>query len=123
MNETIDFVRNVYRDVDAMDPRRLTAHLTPDCTFVFANADPVTGSAAIESHLRAFMEMFDGMTHEIDAAWRAGDVVISRLRVAYRRKDGIRKVYPAAVIWRMRGELIGEFTVFIDASTLFSAEA
>ena len=36
-------VTQVFADIDAFDPDKFVAHLTPDATFRFANADPVTG--------------------------------------------------------------------------------
>ena len=40
-------VAQVFADIDAFDPDKFVAHLTPDATFRFANADPVTGRAAV----------------------------------------------------------------------------
>ncbi|MDO3622403.1 nuclear transport factor 2 family protein [Ralstonia pseudosolanacearum] len=120
MNETIDFVRRVYRETDTMDVRRLSAYLTHDCTLCFANGAPLVGRAAIEHDLGGFMAMVDGMRHEIDDAWRIDDTILSRLQVTYTRKDGVRKRYPAAIIWRMRGHRISRFEIYVDISTLFA---
>lgn len=119
MSKTMDFVRSVYKDVDGMDVRKVSAYLTEDCILVFGNAPPVVGHRAIEGYTGGFMEMLAGIAHDIDEAWSVDDVVISRMRVTYTRKDGKRKSYPAAVIWRMRGPRISEYRIYVDNSTLF----
>lgn len=123
MNEDVNkFVRSVYRDVDTRELPRLLAHLTQDCTFVFGNAEPVTGHAAIEDFVGGFMGMIAAMEHRTEEAWRAGDAVFARLRVTYTRHDAIQKSYPASVIWRMHGPLIREFRIFVDNSNLFAPQ-
>lgn len=119
MNKPIDYVRSVYADIDTMDVKKLTKHLTDDCNFVFANAEPKVGKPAVEEFIGGFMQAIGGIKHEIDESWRSDDVVVSRLRVTYTRKDGARKTYPAAVIFRMRSELIKDFLIYVDNSTLF----
>ena len=41
-------VAPIFADIDAFDPDKFVAHLTPEATFRFANADPVTGRAAVK---------------------------------------------------------------------------
>jgi len=36
----------IFADIDAFDPDKFVARLTPDARFRFANGDPVTGRAA-----------------------------------------------------------------------------
>jgi len=40
-------VAPLFADIDAFDPDKFVAHLTLDAKFRFANADPVTGRAAV----------------------------------------------------------------------------
>jgi hypothetical protein len=46
-------VAQVFADIDAFDPDKFVAHLTPDAKFRFANADPVTGRAAVKEAVAA----------------------------------------------------------------------
>lgn len=115
----MDFVRSVYKDVDTLDVHKLLAHLTNDCILVFGNAKPVSGHAAAERFLSGFVGMIAGMAHEIEECWEVGEVIISKMRVTYTRKDRLQKTYPAVVIWRMRGPLIREFLIYCDNSSLF----
>lgn len=118
--DTRDYVKRVYADVDTMDVRKLLEHLTEDCAFVFGNAEPLSGHAAIEVHVGGFMGMIAGMAHEIEDVWRVDDVVIVRTKVTYTRKDRSQVSYPAAIILRLRGDRICEFRIYVDNSTLFN---
>ena len=40
-------VAPLFADIDAFDPDKFVAHLTPDGKFRFANADPVIGRDAV----------------------------------------------------------------------------
>jgi ketosteroid isomerase-like protein len=87
-----EFAVNVYRAVDSMDP---PAQL-------------------------AFFSTIAGLEHELFAVWSVGDNVIVRMTVTYTRKDGKRMTFPAAVIWKIRDELISEFRIYVDNSPLFA---
>lgn len=115
----MEFVRNVYKDIDTLDAKKLVAHLTDDCIFVFGNLDPLVGHAAVERLLGSFFQALDAMAHEIEECWKVDETIISRMRVTYTRKDRLRKSYPAAVIWRMQGRRIREFLIYCDNSSLF----
>ena len=52
MIEAIQLVRDIYSDIDTMDVRKLLQHLTPDCSFVFANAEPLVGHEAVRTRPR-----------------------------------------------------------------------
>ena len=47
-------VAQIFADIDAFDPGRFVAHLTPDARFRFANADPVIGREAAREAVAGF---------------------------------------------------------------------
>ena len=81
-------VASVFADIDAFDPDKFVAHLTPEVKFRFANADPVTGRAAVREAVGGFFATIDGLTHHIRNVWEFGDTVILQIDVEYDRKDG-----------------------------------
>jgi ketosteroid isomerase-like protein len=103
-----------------MDPPAQLAFFTPDCTFVFANHAPVRGHEAIGAYVQAFFSTIAGLEHELFEVWSVGENVIVRMTVTYTRKDGKRMTFPAAVIWKIRAELISEFRIYVDNSPLFA---
>jgi ketosteroid isomerase-like protein len=114
-----EFAVNVYRAVDSLDPFAQLAFFTPDCTFVFGNHAPVRGHDAIGAHVQAFFSTIAGLKHELFEVWPVDDNVIVRMAVTYTCKDGKRMTFPAAVIWKIRDELISEFRIYVDNSPLF----
>lgn len=116
-----EFAVNVYRAVDSMDPAAQLAFFTPDCSFVFANQGPAKGHEAIGAQVKAFFSTIAGLEHELFEVWPIDDNIIVRMAVTYTRKDRKRMTFPAAVIWKIRDELISEFRIYVDNSPLFAA--
>ena len=55
-------VAPLFADIDAFDPDKFVAHLTPDGKFRFANADPVIGRDAVKEAVAGFFSTIDGLT-------------------------------------------------------------
>ena len=81
-------VAAIIADIAAFDPDKFVAHLTPEATFRFANADPVTGRAAVKEAVAGFFSSIAGLTHHILNVYEVGDIVIAQIDVEYRRHDG-----------------------------------
>jgi ketosteroid isomerase-like protein len=110
----------VFADIDAMDPDKFVAHLTPDVTFRFGNADPVTGPAAVKEAVAGFFATIDGMTHHIRNVFEAGDTVVAQIDVEYRRKDGKAVTLPNADILVYEGGLVRDWQIYIDVAPVFA---
>jgi len=123
MSEALSFARLVYDAVDSMDETKLAAFLTSDCTFVFGNATPIVGRAAAAEASKAFLSLIASIRHEIDDVWRVNDVIITRLTVTYTRKDSTSMTFPGVTIWRVKGERIADYRIYIDNTPLFTREA
>ena len=88
----------IFADIDAFDPDKFVAHLTPDAKFRFANADPVTGREAVKEAVTGFFSSIDGLTHHILNVYESGDTVIAQIDAEYLRKDGKSVTVPNADI-------------------------
>jgi len=113
-------VAKVFADIDAFDPDKFVAHLTPDAVFRFANADPVTGRAAIKEAIAGFFSTIDGLTHHIGNVWQVGDTAIAQIDVEYRRKDGKTVTVPNADILTYDGDLVRDWQIYIDLAPLYA---
>lgn len=112
-------VETVFAAVDRQDAAAFAAAFAPDGVFVFGNAEPVTGRAAIAAAVSAFFDSVRGLQHEIVDVWQAGDTVVTRLMVTYARHDGTDVTLPAATIWRGRHGAIGDYRIYADLGPLF----
>ena len=113
-------VSGVFADIDAFDPDKVVAHLTPDAKFRFANADPVTGRAAVKEAVAGFFSTIDGLTHHIRNVWEFGDTVVAQIDVEYRRKDGKTVTVPNADILVYDGDLVRDWQIYIDVAPVFA---
>ena len=113
-------VAQVFADIDAFDPDKFVAHLTPGARFRFANADAVTGRAAVREAVAGFFSSIDGLTHHIRNVWEFGDTVVTQIDVEYRRKDGKTVTVPNADILVYDGDLVRDWQIYIDLAPVFA---
>ena len=113
-------VAGVFADIDAFDPDKFVAHLTPDAVFAFGNAEPVTGRAAIRAAVAGFFATIDGLTHHVRNVWELGDTAIAQIDVEYRRKDGKTVTVPNADILSYDGDLVRDWRIYIDLAPLYA---
>ena len=64
-----DYASEVYEAVDSKDEQRLARFLTENCTFVYANSEPVIGRANIAEASRNFMALIAGIKHRLLDVW------------------------------------------------------
>jgi ketosteroid isomerase-like protein len=113
-------VAQVFADIDAFDPDKFVAHLTPDAKFRFANADPVTGRAAVKEAVGGFFSSIDGLTHHVRNVFESGETVIVQADVEYRRKDGKTVTVPNADILVYDGDLVRDWQIYIDIAPVYA---
>ena len=115
-----DYIRAYFREVDAMRPDGLAAWYAPDGSFRFANADPVTGHAAIVSTLESFYATVASMHHRETGVWTDADSGVFEAEVTFVTGDGRTVRLPAASILRVRDGYVRDFRFIMDASPLAS---
>jgi ketosteroid isomerase-like protein len=113
-------VAAIFAAIDSFDPERFVARLTPEAKFRFANADPVTGRAAIKEAVTGFFATIGGLTHHIKNVWEFGDTVIAQIDVEYLRKDGKSVTVPNADILIFDGDLVRDWQIYIDVAPVYA---
>src|SRR4051794_25626784 len=76
-----DFIDRVFTLVDDRDAEGFAALFAPDGRFVFANADPIQGPAAIAATVGGFFATIDGLRHEVVNRWEVGSDAVAELDV------------------------------------------
>jgi ketosteroid isomerase-like protein len=115
-----DYASEVYEAIDSKDERRLAPFLSENCTFVYANSDPVVGRANIAEASKNFLALVAGIRHQVLDVWAIDDVIVSQLDVTYTRHDGSTLTVPAVTIWRMLDKQIDEYRIYVDVAPLFA---
>jgi ketosteroid isomerase-like protein len=113
-------VAQLFADIDAFDPDKFVAHLTPDATFRFANAEQVTGRAAVREAVAGFFSTIDGLTHYVRNVYEVGETVVTQIDVEYRRKDGKTVTVPNADILVYDGDLVRDWQIYIDIAPVYA---
>ncbi len=113
-------VAQVFTDIDAFDPDKFVAHLTPDARFRLANADPVAGRAAVKEAVAGFLSTIDGLTEYITNVWGFGDTVMTQIDVEYRRKDRKTVTVPNADILVHDGDLVRDWQIYVEVAPVFA---
>jgi len=83
-----DWLKDLYREVDAMDAEGFADVFLPDGVFQWANAEPLRGPAPIEQTIAGFFGTIAGLRHEFVNVVEHGEHVVFEARVTYTRKDG-----------------------------------
>lgn len=114
-----EFVSKVYQAIDSRDEQGFASFLTENCTFVYANSEPVAGRANAAAASQGFLNLLAGIKHTLVNVWAFEDVIVSQVSVTYTRKDGSTLTIPAATIWKLQDSLIAECRIYADSSLLF----
>jgi ketosteroid isomerase-like protein len=113
-------VTPIFAAIDACDADKFIAYLSPDVRFRFGNADPAVGRAAVKEGVEGFWTTIDGLTHHIIDVYHAGDTVIARIDVEYRRLDGKSVTVPNCDILVFDGDLVRDWQIYIDLAPVFA---
>ncbi|MGA2825629.1 MAG: nuclear transport factor 2 family protein [Streptosporangiaceae bacterium] len=110
----------IFADIDSFDVERFVAHLTPDVTFRFGNAEPIHGKDAVREAVLGFWSTIDGLTHHLVKVVESGDTMVAKINVEYLRKDGKSVTVPNADILEFDGDLVRDWQIYIDLAPVFA---
>ena len=116
---TPNWIRELFQTIDNNDPAGFASFLTPDASFVFANAEPVSGKDAARQAVAGFLSSIKAIRHEVFDTWQQPDAVICHGRVTYTRHDSSQLSVPFANVFKMRDGLIRDYLIYVDASELY----
>jgi ketosteroid isomerase-like protein len=117
---TAGWIDDLFRTIDDKNADAFAGFLAPDATFQFGNAPPVAGRDAIRETVRQFFAGVQALRHELLETWMVPDGAICRGHVTYLRHDGSRLAVPFANVFRLRGGLVKDYLIYVDASQLFA---
>lgn len=123
MNPEPDWIDPLFCSVDESDVDTFLSFLTDEACFRFANAPTLKGKPAIRDMLEGFFASLKGLSHQLTDTWQQGDAVICHGIVTYKRHDDTTLTVPFANIFRLKGDLIDEYLIYVDASELYTGSA
>ena len=118
---TTAWIGRLFGAIDARDAGLFAGFLTEDARFRFGSGPVVSGRPAVQIAVAAFFEAIGGCRHRLVRFWQDGANVAIQGEVTYTRLDGGRVTVPFANVFRMRGEQVAEYLIYIDNAPLFAA--
>lgn len=113
------WVPELFKAIDTKDTDKFCSFITDDGVFRFGNMPPVTGQEKIHELVGGFFDSLKGLAHTVPDTWEIGDVVIIRGEVTYTRNDDTRHTVPFCNVFRMDGDKIADYAIYIDNSELY----
>lgn len=115
-----DWIQGLFSAVDGRDSNTFVTYLTEDARFKFGNAEAVEGRDKIRTAVSDFFGTIKALRHNVLEVWNVGDSIISEIEVTYTRMDGKNVVVPCMNRFRMEGDKIRDYQVFIDLSPVYA---
>lgn len=116
-----DWIATLFAAIDRQDAEAFAAFLAEDARLAFGNLPTVAGRAAIRDFVAGFFSSIRALVHVVPDAWQADDAVICRGEVTYTRHDGSTLTVPFANVFRMEGDKVRDYRIYMDASALYPA--
>jgi ketosteroid isomerase-like protein len=118
-----DWWERLFSTIDSGNAAEFVASLTPDAQFRFANAPVVIGRQDISAAVSAFFRAIASSNLRLLEMWNAGESVGCEGEVLYTRLDGSAVSFPFANVFKLRGDKIASYHIYIDNSSLFTVTA
>ncbi|NTZ64080.1 nuclear transport factor 2 family protein [Agrobacterium tumefaciens] len=115
-----ELAKAVFAAVDALRPEAFAEFLTEDGTFTFGNWPSAHGRAAAAKIVSDFFAGINGISHDISGVWEEDETVIVRLAVTYELKNGSSITLPCANIWKIEGDKIQDYCIYMDVNPVFA---
>jgi len=111
----------LFKTIDESDAAAFVGFLTPDAQFRFGNAPMIQGATEIGEAVTGFFRTIRSSRHRLVDSWGGGESAGCEGEVTYTRLDASSVTLPFANIFRLRGDRVSSYRIYIDISTLFSA--
>jgi ketosteroid isomerase-like protein len=111
--------QRLFATIDSGDAAGFVQMLTPDARFRFGNEAEVSGAPAILAAVGGFLASIRSSRHQLLECWAANELAGCEGRVTYTRHDGSEQSFPFANIFKLRGEKILAYHIYIDISPLY----
>jgi ketosteroid isomerase-like protein len=118
----IEWIIRLFHAIDTSDTNTFAGFLTPDALFKFANQEPVVGKEAARQTVAEFLSSIEAIHHDVLDVWEKDGATACHGIVTYTRHDSSQLRVPFANVFKMQGNLIREYLIYVDASQLYAPE-
>ncbi len=113
------WIPELFKAIDGKDTDKFCSFIHPDGTFRFGNYPEIKGEKGIHEVVDNFFNSLKALNHKVTDVWESGDLLSCRGEVTYTRHDDSRHTVPFCNVFRMKGEKVEHYQIYIDNSELY----
>jgi len=113
-----EWLDRLFAVVDSKDAAGFADYFTEQGQFVYGSGEPIQGKQAICNYVAGFFGTLESIQHTIFNAWAVSDNIFVELEVTYGLKDGRKFTLPAFDLFKMEGERIKTYLIYVDPSPM-----
>ena len=116
---TTEDIQDLFKAIDAFDTRKFASYLDENANLRFANMPVVSGKNNIFEFVAAFFQGIKGIRHKNLEIWELEGIRFVVGNVTYTRHDKSTLSVDFSNTFKLKGDRIKEYRIFIDNSELF----
>ena len=120
MERKFSNVDKISEALDSKNLEKVLEYLTDDCVLIAGNGDPVKGKENISKVFEGFFPAVKSTAHDVTDIFESGESLVYRGTVTYTRLDNSQLTVPFCDVFKIKGDLISEYYIYIDWSELFN---
>jgi hypothetical protein len=118
---TREDILSLFSSIDKFDTKSFITYLDDEANFKFGNMPVVKGKDAIFEFVAGFFQAINGIRHTNLESWELEGIRFINGTVTYTRLDGSTLTVNFANTFKLNGDKIKDYLIFIDNSELFKA--
>jgi limonene-1,2-epoxide hydrolase len=111
----------MFAALDRESVAALFPYLHDDVIWRFASYPVGKGKNSFAAAWSAMSGQVKALEHTVHELWSQGEAIFCHGEVSYHRLDAPTVTVPFANVFRLRGEKIAEYLIYVDASAVFGA--
>jgi hypothetical protein len=111
----------LFKAIDRFDTKAFVSYLDEEANFKFGNIPVVKGRNAIFEFVAGFFQAIRGIRHTNFEIWELEGIRFVNATVTYTRLDGSTLTVNFSNTFKLKGDRIKDYLIFIDNSELFKS--
>jgi len=116
---TQENINELFEAIDNRDAIKFATYISEDGKFTFGNAPSMIGRDNIRAGVGAFFDSITGLKHSLSKILFTDNHIVTYGTVLYTRKDNSQLEVNFANVFKMQGQLIKDYAIYIDLSQLY----
>lgn len=115
-------IQSLFDSIDKFDTKTFASCLDEEAEFKFGNMPVVKGKNAIFEFVAGFFQAIRAIQHTNLEVWELEGIRFVNGTVTYTRLDGSTLTVNFSNTFKLKGNLIKDYLIFIDNSELFKSK-